>query len=496
VSTDTAYALLTLSLLRTPIIASVSKDFDELELEALFQGHEDGSFTYNDIPDDRPTLTLPLKDDHQPAHNPQYPIPQVYMRTAKEQILRWLEEGKIERTGPGRWNTAFFPKVEENKIRLCFNFEPTNGQCDDVFYPLPEVNTLLDRVASNTYYTVLDLSSGYHQVKLNPDQREVCAFSHPELGRFRWKVIPFGLGCAPPSFHALISSIFRPLIDAGLVSVYVDDIIVHTTSREEHVRVVKEVVEILHQHKLVYNPKKVQLFQTQVRFLGHLVSYGSIQVLPEHQLKMQDFPDPTTPKQLQRFLGATQWVARFCPHLGEISGPLYAATSRKTLKWDPQLREAYQQTKESILDPAILVPYDPSEPLTLQADASDFGWGAALIQPRGVVAFSSGTFHDHEANWTIREKELSAVLKALRAWTFYTYGRPLTVTTDHKPNTAIHLKKKVNYKKILGWLEELNGYNIRWTYLPGKDNTLCDWLSRLHEADSRTKGGGGTVTIP
>jgi hypothetical protein len=482
------HLVLTLTLLQPPpTVAAASTEVDLLpaQLEAIINPPDttpsDGSFNFKDIPPDRPTLEVPLKPDHTPVYDAQYPIPIAYLPEAKKQVLQWLSEGKIERTGPGQWNTAFFPKVEASKIRLCFNFQPLNGECDPVNYPLPDIPALLDKVASNKFYTVLDLSSGYHQIAVDPSQRHLLAFSHPELGRFAWKVLPFGLGCAPPFFHHYVSSIFRPLIDAGVVSVYIDDIIIHTLTASEHIDVCRKVMDKLRELKLVVKPTKVQLGQTKVRFLGHLVSHGAIEVLPEHTLQLKDFPTPNTGRQMERFLGAAQWVARFCPALGDTTGPLHAATTQRKIKWTPELRDAYDHAKRILLDPATLVPYDPAAPLTLQVDASDHGWGAALLQPSGVAAYTGGTFKGHETSWHVREKELAAALKALRTWTPYTAGRPVNVVTDHKPNTAIKLKKKVNYHKIIRWLEEMNEYDLRWMYIPGKDNPFSDWLSRLHD---------------
>ena len=158
--------------------------------------------------------------------------------------------------------------------------------------------------------------------------------------RFQWQRLCLGLASAPALFQQLVEGIFKDLPE---VLVYLDDIVIMTDSVEDHLRVVDEVLRRLAENHLVINPAKCQWMSTEVRYLGHKVSKGTIAPLPDYVAQIKSAPSPSTLRQARSFAGAIQWLHKYLPNCSLQLQPIQQAINQKPFKWTPEADAAYKE---------------------------------------------------------------------------------------------------------------------------------------------------------
>lgn len=180
----------------------------------------------------------------------------------------------------------------EQKWRLVIDYRRLNEKTIEDKYPLPNINDILDRLGRAQYFTTLDLASGYHQVEMSPDDIEKTAFS-TERGHYEFLRMPFGLKNAPSMFQRLMDSVLRGLNN---VLTYLDDVIIFSTSLQEHVDKCRQVFERFRQHNLKIQLNKSEFLQKQVKFLGHTLTDEGLRPNADKIAAVQRFPLPKTQK--------------------------------------------------------------------------------------------------------------------------------------------------------------------------------------------------------
>lgn len=146
-------------------------------------------------------------------------------------------------------------------------------------FPSPRIDDILDNLGRAKYFSVIDLYSGFYQVSLEEESRDITTFS-TEQGSYRWKVLPFGLNIVPNSFSRMMNIAFSGL-PPERAFLYIDDIIVIGKSENDHMNNLKSVFDILRQRNLKINPEKCRFFQPEVTFLGHKCTAAGI--LPDEK---------------------------------------------------------------------------------------------------------------------------------------------------------------------------------------------------------------------
>ena len=246
-------------------------------------------------------------------------------------------------------------------------------------YPLPHIDTCLGSMNGAVWFSTLDLRSGYHNIPIREVDRDKTAFI-TRRGCFRYKVMPFGLTCAPSVFQHLMDLVLCELTYETCL-VYLDDIIVFSRDFDSHVQRLREIFDRLKSANLKLHVKKCCLFQQCVNFLGHVLTQDGILVQPEKVEAVKSWPTPRNLTELRSFVGLCSYYRRFIPGFADMAAPLHSLTRKDTrFSWGPEQEEAFNRLKERLISAPILgMPRDEGT-YYLDSDASDRGIGAVLSQ--------------------------------------------------------------------------------------------------------------------
>lgn len=384
----------------------------------------------------------------------------------------------------------------KRKIRVVVDYRKLNDKTKSDKFPIPKIEEILDNLGQCAYFTTLDLKAGFHQILMDPRDREKTAFS-TDLGHYEFIRMPFGLKNAPATFQRLMNIVLDGLLGHKCF-VYLDDIVVIGRTLEEHLRNLKEVLDRLTAHNLKIQLDKCEFLKRETEFLGHLITPEGVRPNPDKVREILNWEIPRTVKQIKQFLGFTSYYRRFIKDYAFIARPL-----TKCLKKDAPLdhtasdfQDACEKLKKIISSDQVLAYPRFDLPFLVTTDASDYAIGAVLSQMQdGVerpIAFASRTLNDTEGRWSTTEKEALAIIWATRKFKPYLYGGQFTLITDHKPLTFI--KTSTGNSKILRWRLELEEFEYDITYRTGKSNVVADGLSRKPETiDVNTTESDQTV---
>ena len=341
-------------------------------------------------------------------------------------------------------------------------------------YPLPQIEEIVSELSKFKVFTTIDLKSAYHQIELNPRDREYTAFqSGSEL--YQWRRLPFGLTNAVPEFQRAINS-FVEQNKLKCCFPCLDDITVAGIDQADHDRNLKAFYEATAKWNLTINDQKTQLSKNEIGLLGYRVAYHTIKPDPDRVQLLLDMPVPKTKKELQRIIGLFAYYARWIPNYSDKIRPLIQSSS---FPLNDDVVSAIDDLKQTLAT-ATLHPISDDLPLTVETDASDFAIAATLNQNDRPVAFHSRTLSACEQKHSAIEKEAYAVVEALRKWRHLLLGRHFTLLTDQKSVSCMldtRHASKIKNEKIMSWRIELSSFCFTIVHRPGKENvgagTLC-----------------------
>ncbi|KAJ8333610.1 hypothetical protein SKAU_G00416180 [Synaphobranchus kaupii] len=332
----------------------------------------------------------------------------------------------------------FFVGKKDGSLRPCIDYRGLNEVTIHNKYPLPLINTAFEPLSQAVIFTKLDLRNAYHLVRIREGDEWKTAFNTP-LGHYEYLVVPFGLTNAPAVFQGMVNDVLRDL-SGKCVFVYIDDILIFSKSPQEHVLHVREVLQRLLENQLFVKAEKCSFHVSSVPFLGFIIEEGSIRADPAKVKAVTEWPQPSSRKHLQQFLGFANFYRRFIRNYSVIAAPLTKLTSTSVpFCWNPEAQQAFEQLKARFSSAPILCHPDTSRQFTVEVDASDTGVGAILSQRTALdsklhpCAFFSRRLSAAEHNYDVGDRELLAIKLALEEWRHWLEGAgtPFIVFTDH-----------------------------------------------------------------
>jgi hypothetical protein len=435
---------------------------------------------------------IPLEPGVTPPFGPLYSLSEIELKALDEYIRENLSKGYIQASTSPAGAPILFVKKRDGSLRLCVDYRGLNKVTVKNRYPLPLIGEALDRLGAAFIFTKIDLRSGYNLVRIAKGDEWKTAF-RTRYGHYEYRVMPFGLTNAPATFQNLMNDVLRDFLDDFAV-VYLDDILIFSRSLDEHKRHVRLVLERLRDNGLFAKPEKCSFHQREVEYLGYLVSASGVKMDPKKVSSVVDWPEPSSVRDLQIFLGFANFYRRFIRGFSKVAAPLTRLFKKDhPFVFDGPARQAFCQLKYAFTTAPVLAHFQPDRPSTIETDASDFAIAAVLSQPDadGVlhpVAFHSRKLTAAELNYEIYDKEMLAIIVAVREWRAYLEGaaHPFIVYTDHR-NLEYFTTTKVLNRRQSRWAELLANYNFKIVYRPGTSMGKPDAMSRRHDFSEGSK---------
>ena len=424
--------------------------------------------------------TITLVPGAQPVVVRPYRYPAAHKDELERQCSAMLAQGLIRRSSSAFSSPVLLVKKADGAWRFCIDYRALNAITVKNAYPIPVVDELLDELKGAKFFTKLDLRSGYHQVRMNPADIEKTAFRTHD-GLYEFTVMPFGLCNAPATFQALMNDLLRPFL-RRFVLVFFDDILIYSSSIAEHLRHVRAVLTVLHQHRLFVKKSKCAFAATLIAYLGHVISAQGVAMDPAKVQAVVDWPQPRSARAVRGFLGLAGYYRKFVHGFGTIAAPLTTLLKKEGFLWTEAAAQAFTALKSALTTAPVLALPDFALPFIVECDASTYGFGAVLLQGQHPVAFFSRPVAPRHQSLAAYERELIGLVLAIRHWRPYLWGRRFLVHTDHY-SLKFLLDQRLATIPQHHWVGKLLGFDFSVEYKAGRNNTVADALSRRDTDD-------------
>ena len=463
------------------------------QLIDLLKKHKSVFYDGNTLPIVRVGVehTIKLKEDTSPTAFRPRRLSKELADEVREHIDKLMKDGVIRESNSPWASPIVCARKADGSLRLVIDYRCTNAKSlTATLHPIPLIEDLLDRLAKAKYFSILDAKSGYHQMPLKEEDSEVTAFVVP-WGHYEFaERTPFGLKGAGYSFQRMMSAI---LGDSNFVEAlcYLDDVLVWGETWEIHEKRLRKVLSKIEEAGLALAAGKCKFGLREVSYLGCTIKKGMLSVNEQRVEQMRNIVRPENVRELRRALGAFAYVQRWLPGLSEIAKPLYDTITGKPysrLKWTTEMDESFKKMKEMIGDAVSLNLPDMERRFILVTDCSNMAAGAMLsqesLEESGLlkpVAFYHHTLNPSEQKYSATEKELVAVVLAVKKFRVY-LGKEFTLVTDHQ---ALRWLESLNPENETGrrgrWLDFLQQFGMTIVPKRGKSPamSIADYLSRV-----------------
>ncbi|XP_057550663.1 uncharacterized protein LOC130828721 [Amaranthus tricolor] len=442
---------------------------------------------YKDVfPTDLPPGLPPVRGiEHQIDLIPGASLPNrpAYRTNPKEtqelqrQVEELMQKGYVrESLSPCAVPTLLVPK-KDGTWRMCIDSRSMNNITIKYRFPIPRIDDMLDELGGSQWFSKVDLRSGNHQIRMKAGDEWKTAFK-TKYGLYEWLVMPFGLTGAPSTFMRLMNEILRPFLGKFIV-VYLDDILIYSRGKTEHLSHLKQLFEVLRKQRLYAKLEKCNFLLPEVSFLGYIIGKTRVRVDPAKVKAIQDWPTPSTLTQVRSFHGLASFYRRFIRDFSSVMAPVTECTKHGKFEWTAAAQKAFETLKEMMCKAPILKLPDFTKPFELECDASGVGIGAVLVQEGRPVAFFSEKLNNSRLNYSTYDKEFYAIIRAFDHWSHYLRIQPFVLHTDHESLKYINSQHKLSSRHAR-WVEFMQTFDFSAKYKVGKTNVIADALSRKY----------------
>ncbi|MBW0496558.1 hypothetical protein O181_036273 [Austropuccinia psidii MF-1] len=323
---------------------------------------------------------------------------------------------------PSSYSTGahvLFVKKKNGGLCLCIDYGKLNSVSRKNRYPVPSMNNLLTIFNHSAIFSTIVLCGTYNLLRIKEGDEHLTAF-RTKYDSYEYLVMQSGLTNAPAPFHNLVDDIFADFLDIFVV-VYLDDIMVFSSSEEEHVKHVASVLQRLRNNKLFSQASKCVFHTSSVEYFGYVVSSDGLNMDSSKCQQILNWPQPQNIKALQSFLGFANFYHCFMKNYSKKKTSLTSLLKEDSpFIFNEEALSQFQILKEAFTTSPILSHFNPSLPTIVETDASDYSLGAELSQlndsGKHPIAFDSGKLLPTELNYEIHEKELLGIVWALKRW--------------------------------------------------------------------------------
>lgn len=448
------------------------------------------------LPPDRPGVNaqIHLKEGEKLWQCKLFDMPKDQLEILKQYLDEQLAKGFISPSDSPVASPVFFvtDKASQSRgvsqLRLVVDYRTLNSKIVLDEYPIPLSREIIDRLGSAAIYTKFDVRAGFNNILVDKNDRWKLAFK-TMFGLYTYNVMPMGLATAPSIFQRFINSVLAPFLGIFCFA-YLDDIIIFSKKVEDHENHVTQVLEALEKANLHLKPAKCAWNTTKVDFLGFTAVAGKGVTMSEDKVQaIRNWERPQSIRDCRAFAGLANFYSKFVPHFSDLMKPIYELTKKGvTFEWTPRHQIAFEAVKAAMQNDIFLTGFDFSKPAVLETDASNVAYAGVISQKdsngdlRPVLMFSH-TFSPEQMNWPAHDKELYAIVFAMKRYRHFLSGHPepVQVFSDHqalsKFMTTTDLSLKDRHRR---WAEILSEFNFSIQYRPGKENTVADALSRYN----------------
>ena len=436
---------------------------------------------FTDMPGETDVIQHQIRlTDDTPIRCKPYPLPYAMREELRNEVDTMLEMGVVRPSTSPYASPIVMVKKKDGSNRVCVDFRKLNKITEVDPEPMTTAEDLFRRLSGKKYLSKIDLTKGYWQIPVAPEDVHETAFVTPD-GQYEFTIMPFGM---VNSGATLVRELRKILEGMPGVGSYVDDIVIYSDSWEGHIKTLKELFGRLRKARITARPTKCLLGASRMEFLGHQVGGDVITPSRDNLEKVRNTPRPTAKKQVRSFLGLVGYYRDHIPAFAEISAPLTDLLKKgkaEHIQWSEAQERAYSLLKEYLLQEPVLKLPDLSKPFVLRTDASGVGVAAVLLQENDgklyPVGYASKKLNLTEARYPIIEKECLAVVWGIKRFKLYLAGRRFTLQTDHKP---LKYLKEASYQndRVFRWAVAVQEYSFRVEDIPGRENIGADFLSR------------------
>lgn len=448
---------------------------------------------------DHPPIILKKTSDEIKAR-PQYPSGKIQKKLIDEYVQELKDQGAVVPSDSPYNSPLILVKKKSSGYRVCLDYRACNKILQGYSYPIPRISDILSSLNGTTMYSVVDLFSGFSQLKLAEGfSQDVTSFS-TDKEHLKFVCLSQGLSPAPSHFQSFINQTFASLLFTDIL-VYLDDILIFSRQGFPEMLVkLRKFFDICRSRKIKLNPAKSKFFLDEVELLGFTVNKNGIRPAESMVEKVKNFKSPTSSKLLRSILGFSGYFRHHIKGYSKLIYPLLKVLREdpKKFKWDNECEIAFQSLKQKLISRPILRHFDQDLAIEIHTDASVRGIGSCLIQicnktgKPHAVAYTSRTLTKTEQAYSVSERELLAVVHSCQRWRSFLFGVPFTVVTDHE---ALKASSTIDSKtgRLSRLAMKLMEFNITWRHKKGCKHLVPDCLSRyftpeeLEQAEKESK---------
>uniref|UniRef100_A0A183CNU7 Reverse transcriptase domain-containing protein n=1 Tax=Globodera pallida TaxID=36090 RepID=A0A183CNU7_GLOPA len=362
-----------------------------------------------------------------------------FREEVRDHMEKWLKTGVMVKSDTPWISNIVLVQKKDGGLQPCIDFRKLNEVTVPDHFPLPRLEVVLEKVGNCHWYTSLDLSSGFLQIRLTERASRKCGII-TEDDVFQMTHMPLGLRNATSAFARVMAHVLSGLEES--VIAYVDDFLIYTKSPDfdEHLEALRQVFGRLRQYDLKVSPKKCVMASAKMEFLGFVISKNGYTPSLSKIEVIKNLPNPTSLKEVRSMVGMASFFRKHIPGFSTTVDPLTKLTRKEMpFTWEIEQQIAFDEIKKILCEKPVLRFPDYTKPFHIFTDASNVGQEGALMQKDEeskafhAVAYCSRTLSAAERKWPTVQVELGAIIYALRQFRPFIYMGNVELHTDHKP---------------------------------------------------------------